>query len=63
MEIQVDVELYNNTAGKTMWSEKNFMGQTSYTITGPNSKTESEALRMAVKDIAQRIVERTVEAW
>ncbi len=63
MEIQVDVELYDNATDKVMWSEKNFMGQTSYTITGPNSKTESEALRMAVKDIAQRIVERTVEAW
>lgn len=63
IEILVEMELYDNTAGKVMWKESNFLGQSSYTITGPNAKTASEALKFAVKDLARRVVERTVEAW
>ena len=63
VEVFVDIELYNNFEGTLMWQEKGFTGESSYTIAGPNSKTESEAIRDAVKDLAQRIVERTVEVW
>lgn len=63
VEVFVNLELYNNLTGKVMWKEKRFMGQNTYSITGPNSKTESQAVKGAVKDLAQRIVERTVEAW
>ncbi|MDP8258536.1 MAG: LptE family protein [Candidatus Aadella gelida] len=63
IELLVDIKLVNDLTGETMWKEKGFMGQSNYTISGPNSQTESAALNSAVKDIAQRIVERTVEAW
>lgn len=63
IELVVDVELYDALKGDLLWVENGFMGQTSYTVVGPNSKTETEALKDAVKDLAQRIVERTVEAW
>ncbi len=63
MEIFVDIELYDNLNGELMWQEDRFMGQTSYTVSGPNAKTESQAIAAAVNDLAQRIVERTVEAW
>lgn len=63
MEVYVDVELYDNSAGKLMWKEERFMGQTSYAVGGPNRKTEAEAQRAAVKDLARRIVERTVNEW
>ena len=46
-----------------MWEEKNFVGQTDYYVDGPNKITDSRALKDVVKDLAQRIVERTVEAW
>ena len=63
VELQVDIELYNKLTGDTLWKENNFVGQTSYTVSGLNAKTENEGVNAAVKDLAQRIVERTVEAW
>ncbi|MFH1878736.1 MAG: LPS assembly lipoprotein LptE [Candidatus Omnitrophota bacterium] len=63
IEIFVNLELYNNRTNELMWRENSFMGQSTYNISGPNMKTESEAIRDAVKDLSLRIVERTVEAW
>ncbi|MBD3426872.1 MAG: hypothetical protein GF409_06535 [Candidatus Omnitrophica bacterium] len=63
VEILVDLELYNNLTGETMWKEKSFLGEGTYSITGPNATTESEGVKRAVDDLSQRIVERVVEAW
>lgn len=63
IEIRVNMILKNRLTGKIMWEEKNFMGQTDYTVVGPNAKTEAQAIRAAVKDLAQRIVEKVVENW
>ncbi|KJJ85577.1 conserved hypothetical protein, secreted [Candidatus Omnitrophus magneticus] len=62
-EIYVNLELYNNKTGELIWTEKHFMGYTNYSLSGTNSKTESQALNTAVKDLSQRIVERVVENW
>jgi len=63
VEVFVDMELYNNLTGELMWKEAHFMGESTYTISGPNAKTESQAVHAAVKDLAPRIVERTVDVW
>jgi hypothetical protein len=63
VEIFVNLKLFNNRTGKLMWKEDSFMGQSSYDITGPNAKSEGEAINDAVRDLSVRIVERTVEAW
>ncbi len=63
IELQVDIELHDNRTGEVMWTESAFMGQSDYTVSGPHARTESGALKDAVKDLAERIVERTVEAW
>jgi len=63
VEIIVDIELHNQLTGKLMWSENSFMGESYYTLTGPNAKTDSAALTAAVNDLAQRILERTIEMW
>ena len=63
MEVFVNIKLYNQITGKLMWAENRFMGQTDYPVSGPNAITESKALKNAVKDLSNRIVERTVEAW
>jgi len=63
VEIFVNIELYNERAKELMWKEDRFMGQSSYTISGPNAITQAQAVKKAVKDLAKRIVERTVEAW
>jgi len=63
IEIVVNLELVDNATGKLMWQQKGFMGQTTYSLTGPNSVTEGEATRRAVNDLADRIVELVVEPW
>ena len=42
IEVLVDIELYDQLNKELMWKERSFMGQTSYTIAGPNSETEAE---------------------
>ncbi|MCK4852090.1 MAG: hypothetical protein KAS86_03150, partial [Candidatus Omnitrophica bacterium] len=63
VEISVDIELFDNRTGEPMWKEGRFTGETAYTVTGPNRKTGPQAQKEAVKDLAQRIVERVVEEW
>ena len=63
MEIYVDIELFNEGTGEKMWQEKGFMGYTTYTVSGENSKTEASAEKDAVEDLSQRIIERVVEHW
>ena len=59
----MDLELYDNLTGELMWKESAFMGKSDYKVTGPHTETESAAVQAAVKDLAPRIVERTVEVW
>ena len=63
VEIIVDLECYDNRSGELLWKEKRFMGQSSYDTSGREAKTEAEGITLAVKDLARRVVERTVEAW
>lgn len=49
--------------GKIMWEEPSFAGESTYYVTGPLAKSDSAALEDAVKDLAQRVVERTVQNW
>jgi hypothetical protein len=63
VELMVDLECYDNRSGELMWKEKRFMGQSTYDTSGREAKTEAEGVTLAVKDLARRIVERTVEAW
>jgi hypothetical protein len=63
VEVFVDIELYNNLTGELMWKETSFMGESTYTISGPHTKTEAQAVSEAVNDLAPRIVERTVDVW
>lgn len=49
--------------GEVMWEEPSFSGEDTYFLTGPNATSEAGAIEDAVKDLAKRIVERTVEDW
>ena len=49
--------------GQVMWEEPSFSGEDTYFLTGPNATSEAGAIEDAVKDLAKRIVERTVEDW
>ena len=39
------------------------MGDTTFFTTGPRAKSEAKARTDAMKEIARRIVDRTVEEW
>jgi hypothetical protein len=63
INIVVNLSLLNRQEGAIIWEEKNFTGDTTYFNSGPNAKSESTAVSDALKDLARRIVERTVEMW
>jgi outer membrane lipopolysaccharide assembly protein LptE/RlpB len=49
--------------GQVLWQESSFTGEASYFLTGSGATSESAAVENAIKDLAKRIVERTVEDW
>ncbi len=49
--------------GQVLWQEPSFTGEASYFLTGSGATSESTAVENAIKDLAKRIVERTVEDW
>jgi hypothetical protein len=61
--ITVNMELFDVTHGKTMWTANNFIGYDTYRLTGGFSTDEDEARSRAVKDLAQKVSEKVVEAW
>lgn len=62
--ITVTVRLtMTDSVGTVLWEEPSFSGEDTYFLTGPNASSEAGAVEDAVKDLAKRIVERTVEDW
>jgi len=63
IKIIVNIQLVDADTGKTIWKEMGFSGETTYRTNGSLAKSESQAIREAMDDLARRIVERTVEGW
>lgn len=63
IKLIVNISLEDVRAGKLMWTEKGFAGETTYRTGGSLAKTDAAAVQDAIDDLARRIVERTVEAW
>lgn len=63
IKLIVNIELYDVKAKKTVWQETSFTGETTYRTSGSLAVSESVAINNATKDLATRIVERTIEAW
>ena len=61
--ITISMALWDNAKQKPRWSESSFSGDTTYFTTGALAKSESVAIEDALKDIARRVVERTIEDW
>lgn len=59
----VNMKLEDVKAGKVVWEEKGFAGETTYNTGGQFGADANAAVSKAVVDLARRIVERTVEAW
>ncbi|MEI7998239.1 MAG: LPS assembly lipoprotein LptE [Candidatus Omnitrophota bacterium] len=63
LRITVSLSMWDNTTGKVFWQEPSFAGEATYFTSGPQAKSESEALNDALTDISRRVVERTIENW
>ncbi len=64
LRVTVSLKVVDKTENdKTLWEEPSFAGESTYYVTGPLAKSESTAIEEAFKDLAQRVVARTVENW
>ena len=63
VRIVVSMELKDAKTGKTVWTENNFAGESTYRTSGSLVESENTAILAAIADLARRAVERTVEGW
>jgi hypothetical protein len=60
LNLVVNISLWDKKEDKMLWEEKGFTGDTTYF---PAQKSEDAAIRVALEDLARRIVARVVEEW
>lgn len=68
LNILVNISLWDNRENRMLWEEKNFTGDFTYfpvtsTLINVVKKSDDQAVVDAVKDLARRVVERTVDQW
>jgi len=63
LTVTVELTLWDPVNEKVVWHESSFSGDASYFTTGPQAKSESDAIQDAVNDVARRVVARTIEDW
>ena len=63
LNMVINMKLLDTIHNKIVWEENGFTGDFSYFTTGPLAQSEDDAVNSAVRDLARRIVERTVEQW
>lgn len=63
IHVTVSLELFNTQKNMVSWTESGFTGEATYFVTGPQISSEESAVKEALRDLARRIVERTVEDW
>ncbi len=61
--VTVNMKLVDLVGDKVMWKENGFIGYDSYRLSGAFATDEDRAREGAVKDLAEKVVERVVEAW
>jgi hypothetical protein len=60
LNLVVNLSLWDKKEDKLLWEEKGFTGDTTYF---PGQKSEDAAIKLALDDLARRIVARVVEEW
>lgn len=63
VRITVNIVLMDPNNDREMWSEGSFAGEATYYLSGPQAKSESQAVEDALVDLSRRVVERTLEDW
>ena len=62
LRIVADLKYEDVNKNKIIW-RKYVEGDFSYPVTGPNAKTEGQARKSALDDLAQKVVAEAVEIW
>ena len=63
IHVTVGLELWDTATQELVWSEPSFTGEATYFVSGPQARSEAQAVQDAITDLARRIVERTIENW
>ena len=63
LSVVVNLTFYDLHLNTVLWEEARLTGDTTYFALGPNAESEATALDRAIKDLARRVVERSVENW
>jgi outer membrane lipopolysaccharide assembly protein LptE/RlpB len=63
IRITVGLILSDPSGKKELWAEPSFSGEATYYTTGSLAKSETQAIEDALKDLALRVVARTIEDW
>jgi hypothetical protein len=61
--VTIDMQLIDVTQNKMIWAVNGFIGYRTYRLTGAFATDENEARVRAIKDLAQKVSEKVVEAW
>ncbi len=64
IQIYVNMTLFDTRNNNDIiWEENGFAGEATYFVSGAQVSSESAAVKEAIKDLARRIVDRTIENW
>ncbi|MBF0387514.1 MAG: LptE family protein [Candidatus Omnitrophica bacterium] len=64
LRVTVAIKVVDSTDNdKVLWEDTAFSGESTYYVSGPLAKAESVAVEETFKDLAQRVVARTIEDW
>lgn len=63
VSIVINMSLWDAKNNAEIWHENRFTGDTTFFVSGLEAKAEDAAINDAVKDLARRVVERTIEQW
>ncbi|MBI4397629.1 MAG: hypothetical protein HY586_00710 [Candidatus Omnitrophica bacterium] len=61
--VVTDITLKDLRTNEILWHEPNFTGEFIYNVSAGDSFNQSEAAQKAVEELAQDVVDRTVEDW
>lgn len=63
LSIVLDVTVFETVTHKVLWHDTGLVGDTSFFLSGSRAVTEDEAVVKAIEDLANRVVEKTIEIW
>ena len=63
LALVLSITFLDLTTGQVLWQEPNFYDSVSYFAVGSQAETEDDALQRLCDDIAQKIVNRTMQGW